>query len=222
MISPVEESYAFKSLAADEVNLDLTRQLQAVGADAWSSALPDRGPDQIRLMFDPNPDYPGQLIEKKEMYQTYAREGALVVAFSKEDGQVTDEAVGYIMVKNDVSGLFSAVKRILRPSSVYAVVTQINVTEAHQGNGVGTALLKKGMVAGEFPPTRVPTAYIFDENELAKRWFGNKGFRLSPPEQKPREEAAYVYFGAANPRVNQYRYAAPGVQHLTNPIRKTR
>jgi len=49
------------------------------------------------------------------------------------------------------------------------------------------------------------TAYIFEENNIAKAGIEKAGYRMDPPDQKP--SVIEDYFGADAAPVEEYRYA---------------
>lgn len=194
-----------RRVRSGEVTPDLTAELQTIGLKAWSHGLRNtRDREEVGYYFGP---HTYEAAHKR--FKSFARHGSLVVATALCNGS---KPIGYAMVRNDVSGglLERMAKRVASREHVYAWLAQINVDADYQSHGIGTQLLARTLET--FPGEQQPTAYIFDENTLALRWFKRVGFELNPDPQAPREDVAYAYFGPNNSRVDQRRYAAPDVR----------
>ncbi len=203
-----------KRLSAPDIDVRLAAGLQRVGRVAWDTALPNRGMHQIERIFNPNNR---QIIdESKARYQSFARHGALIVAYANGKGGYTP--IGFAMSRNDVTGnvVSKNLKRIATTvgvsNRVYAWNAQTNVVPYYQNQGVGLELLKQSMEI--FKSDQIPAVYIFDENKLATSWYMHRGYKLDPEDQTSSELAAYRYFGDDNPRVDQYRYTAESAEEV--------
>lgn len=214
-------------LSPEEVTPEVTRQLLAVGYNAWSDGFKrTRRPDEIRHTFNPNEventrsqhGRDRHIRRAQHQYSEFAARGILAVARDALDDPVNRPIVGYAMAREDVSGNVVArtAKRLTRPDKVYAWLAQVNVLPQYQQKFIGTDLV--AIALGEdFKPEQIPTTYIFTENEVVWNAAVKLGFALSPIDQGP--TVTHEYFGEDNAPVHQYRLAAPSVEHVIDQIR---
>jgi GNAT superfamily N-acetyltransferase len=193
------------------VDTELTAELHRLAQDAWASVLPDRRPEEIAVQF--NVDDPAVLEASRRKLQRVAagQSGGLLVAHDVSRLERATDPIGYIWAENEVSGslLAQVYKRTFRPDKVYAKIGHVCVKAPYHGQGVGSRLV--GEIMDSFDYEQIPTAYVIDENEVAKKAMARWGLRLSPDPQVPR----FVpdYFGESW-GVNLLRYAGRSVRDV--------
>ena len=182
-----------------DVTANFTRELQAVALKGWS-ATTCRSEEELRVQF--NPDSSSHVARVRSTYKQYADrdKGGLFIAETDRGTTIA----GFILAAEDVSGsrLQRAYKRIVHPEKVYAHIRHIAVADPRQKIG---GLLVSGALE-TFDREKVPTAYIFDENETAQKTFAGWGFTRDPADQEPK--VIEDYFGETAGAVYQRRYTA--------------
>jgi hypothetical protein len=215
-----ETTITTRQVKPSEVSLQFTRDLQAIAQEAWTAGLDGiRDPEEIKNAFNPND--PVLVTEARRQYKAFARHGRLIVAHSTKYGP--PEA--YAMTRKDVSPkagdpLSLAVRTGKRafaiahdhlgiPSpqklrNIYAWEKHV-VARPDAVKGLGTAATKASLEEG-FRKEWMSAAYIDDENEQSREFFGELGYEWDGNPENVKE----VYrFGEENEPATQRRYIAP-------------
>lgn len=183
---------------AEEISLELARELQAIGAAAFVGALPSRTPEEISNVFDP--DNPEMVSEKMKVYTDFANQNGLIIARRLDDGR----AVGFGLTKEQVSGsvLEKIHKKLFMPSKVYALIQLVVVEPGMQGRGIGRSIAERALAVNR--QNRTPSAYVLEENRAMLEGITKYGFErtgtLDPDE---------TYFGEGARPATLVRFAAP-------------
>lgn len=204
-----ESETSLRFLCSSVPSLELAKIAQEIGFRAWGDAMPKRR-SELRHTFDPfRPKYNADRL----LVRMQSKEGV----FRSVTAYAGELAVGYAWAADDISGGFAA--RALKKATgkkPYAWIAQVNVLPEFQGRGIGSNLVSKALEP--FNSTQKPTAYVFEENPKALRWFTDRGF--APKPEEPTEK--YDYFGESAYPVKQFRLEAESVSRVITLINSHR
>jgi ribosomal protein S18 acetylase RimI-like enzyme len=159
-----------------------------------------------------------QRAQKRTAHLALRGSGVVLVARLPElSRDPVQQSIGYIIARNDRSGslphrLHKAYREHQPP---YMWIQSLNVRPDFGFQGVGSALVAAAL--GSFHDRQKPTAYVFDENRGALKFFTEHlGFRVAPPEQEPQPQEGFFGYGTEPPW--QWRLEAESVAQVRSRI----
>jgi len=204
---------------------ELVRSFQEAGQAAWTKQLEGtRTPEEVAYVYDPTD--PDHLEAQAEGIRQKAQDGGVYLALAHAEGGEVN-MVGYAAAFSHMSGngLARAIKGHVFGREPYVEISIVNVVPGFQRKGHGGRLLME--LTNRFGETQHPTAYVFDENQVALGYFQRRGFVFSPSREpqadrrkKPQTPTPQKdYFGPGTEPAQQWRLEAPeGAGELRSDI----
>ncbi len=204
---------------------------QAIGEAAWSERFQRPGAE-IDYLFGSAQGRQAFLetatsIREENVYRKRKGYGGAIGATATEYGSGTilvarlpeiwgdtiEQSVGYIIVRNNVSGsLFRRGWKIFNGQRPYAWIQSENVLPEFQGRGIGLQLINQAIAY--FDPRQRMTSYVLGENQASMGFYQNLGFLKSAAEPTIKEE----FFGPGTPAAEQWRLEASSVGGVSRLI----